>query len=89
VAGVVAASDGDPHLGSDAADVDVAALSHCGATMATCVSAVPESKGGSEATVRVAKADLVPTDANLLELGRVGRRVRTVRRQHEADAPVC
>ena len=25
----------------------------------------PESKGGSEATVRVAKADLVPTDANL------------------------
>src|SRR5579875_1211879 len=26
----------------------------------------PESKGGSEATVRVAKADLVPTDANLL-----------------------
>jgi hypothetical protein len=26
----------------------------------------PESKGGSEATVRVAKADLVPTEANLL-----------------------
>ena len=25
----------------------------------------PESKGGSEATVRVAKADLVPTEANL------------------------
>ena len=25
----------------------------------------PESKGGSEATVRIAKADLVPTDANL------------------------
>ncbi len=26
----------------------------------------PESKGGSEATVRIAKADLVPTEANLL-----------------------
>ena len=34
-------------------------------TVATCVPADPESKGGSEATVRVAKADLVPTDANL------------------------
>jgi len=29
------------------------------------VPADPESKGGSEATVRIAKADLVPTDANL------------------------
>jgi len=29
------------------------------------VTADPESKGGSEATVRIAKADLVPTDANL------------------------
>jgi hypothetical protein len=27
----------------------------------------PESKGGSESTVRIAKADLVPTDANLLD----------------------
>jgi hypothetical protein len=26
----------------------------------------PESKGGAEATVRIAKADLVPTAANLL-----------------------
>ncbi|MFD1276094.1 hypothetical protein ACFQ51_43810 [Streptomyces kaempferi] len=25
----------------------------------------PESKGGAEATVRIAKADLVPTSANL------------------------
>jgi len=39
---------------------------HYGVTVATCVPADPESKGGSEATVRVAKADLVPTDANLL-----------------------
>jgi hypothetical protein len=29
------------------------------------VPADPESKGGSEATVRIAKADLVPTAANL------------------------
>jgi hypothetical protein len=33
--------------------------------LATCVSADPQSKGGSEATVRIAKADLVPTDHNL------------------------
>jgi hypothetical protein len=38
---------------------------HYGVTIATCVPADPESKGGSEATVRVAKADLVPTEANL------------------------
>jgi hypothetical protein len=38
---------------------------HYGVTVATCVPADPESKGGSESTVRVAKADLVPTDANL------------------------
>jgi hypothetical protein len=36
-------------------------------TIRTCVPADPQSKGGSEATVRVAKADLVPTGANLLE----------------------
>ncbi len=40
---------------------------HYGLTVATCVVRDPQSKGGSEATVRVAKADLVPTDANLLE----------------------
>jgi hypothetical protein len=44
----------------------VAASRHYGLTIATCVVADPESKGGSEATVRVAKADLVPTEANLL-----------------------
>ena len=36
----------------------VAAARHYGLTIATCVVADPESKGGSEATVRVAKADL-------------------------------
>ena len=43
----------------------VAVGGHYGITVATCVPADPESKGGSEATVRIAKADLVPTDANL------------------------
>jgi transposase len=39
---------------------------HYGLTVATCVVRDPQSKGGSEATVRVAEADLVPTEANLL-----------------------
>ena len=43
----------------------VAASRHYGLSVATCVPADPESKGGSEATVRVAKADLVPTEHNL------------------------
>lgn len=45
--------------------VVVAAGKHYGVTITTCVPADPESKGGSEATVRIAKADLVPTDTNL------------------------
>ncbi len=44
----------------------VAAAHYYGVTIATCLPADPESKGGSEATVRIAKADLVPTAANLL-----------------------
>ncbi len=43
----------------------VAVGHHYGVTVATCVPCDPESKGGAEATVRIAKADLVPTDANL------------------------
>jgi transposase len=43
----------------------VSASRHYGLTIATCVPADPQSKGGSEATVRIAKADLVPTDHNL------------------------
>jgi hypothetical protein len=39
---------------------------HYGMTIRTCMPADPQTKGGSEATVRIAKADLVPTDANLL-----------------------
>jgi transposase len=44
----------------------VAAGRHYGMTVETCVPYDPETKGGSEATVRIAKADLVPTEANLL-----------------------
>lgn len=38
-----------------------------GFTLATCVPYDPESKGGPESTVRVAKADLIPGDVNLIE----------------------
>ena len=40
---------------------------HYGVTVHTCEPADPASKGGSESTVKIAKADLVPTDTNLLE----------------------
>jgi Mu transposase-like protein len=39
---------------------------HYGLRIATCVPADPQSKGGSENTVKIAKADLAPTEANLL-----------------------
>jgi hypothetical protein len=51
---------------------------HYGLTIATCVVADPQSKGGSEATVRIASADLVPT---LPPLRRAGRRQRSPRRR--------
>lgn len=44
-----------------------AAGRHYGTQITTCVPADPESKGGSEVTVKIAKADLVPTTANLRE----------------------
>src|SRR5262245_2835230 len=44
----------------------VAAGRHYGATVHSCEPFDPQSKGGVEATVKIAKADLVPTDANLL-----------------------
>jgi transposase len=43
----------------------VAAGVFYGVAIRTCQVADPESKGGSEATVKLAKADLVPTDLNL------------------------
>ena len=45
----------------------VLAARHYGLALRTCVPYDPESKGGSESTVRVAKADLVPKEANLLD----------------------
>ena len=45
----------------------VAVGRHYGMTVHTCVPYDPETKGGSEATVRIAKAGLVPAEANLLE----------------------
>ena len=44
----------------------VAAGRHYGLEVNACVPFDPESKGGSESTVKIAKADLVPTSANLL-----------------------
>lgn len=44
----------------------VAAGRHYGLEVTACVPFDPESKGGSESTVKIAKADLVPTSANLL-----------------------
>ena len=40
---------------------------HYGMTIRTCVPADPQSKGGSENAVKIAKADLVPTTANLVD----------------------
>jgi transposase len=45
----------------------VATANYYGVTVCTCVPYDPESKGGSESTVKIAKADLVPTVANLLD----------------------
>lgn len=79
----------------------VSAAVYYGVTIATCVPCDPESKGGAEATVRIAKADLVPTDANLrgeysswaeLEAAcdvfceRVNNRVHAVTRRVPAEA---
>jgi hypothetical protein len=45
----------------------VAAGRHYGCVVQSCVPYDPETKGGSEATVKIAKWDLVPTQANLLD----------------------
>jgi transposase len=39
---------------------------HCGMTIAPCMPTDPASKDGSENAVKIVKADLVPTEANLL-----------------------
>ena len=43
----------------------VAFAAHYAVTVHTCRPADPASKGGTESSVKLAKADLVPTDANL------------------------
>ncbi len=50
---------------------------HYGMQVETCVPYDPETKGGAEATVKIAKADLVPTDANLLAAYRSFRELVT------------
>lgn len=45
----------------------VATGRHYGLQIHACVPSDPASKGGSESTVKIAKADLVPTEANLLD----------------------
>ncbi|TLF71819.1 IS21 family transposase [Nocardia cyriacigeorgica] len=54
---------------------------HYGLTIRTCVPADPQTKGGSEATVRIAKADLVPTETNLLDGYRTFGELETACRQ--------
>jgi transposase len=44
----------------------VAFARHYGARIHTCVAADPASKGGSESSVKIAKADLAPKETNLL-----------------------
>jgi hypothetical protein len=78
----------------------VAAAHYYGVTITTCVPFDPESKGGAEATVRIAKADVVPTAANLLDeyesfqqleeaceaaTERFNTRIHTVTRERPAD----
>jgi hypothetical protein len=45
----------------------VAAGRHYGMQVSTCVPFDPQFKGGAEASVRIAKADLVPTETNSLD----------------------
>jgi transposase len=45
----------------------VAVRCHYGSKVDTCVPYDPETKGGVEATVKIAKRDLVPTAANLVD----------------------
>jgi hypothetical protein len=78
----------------------VSAAVYYGVTIATCVPFDPESKGGSEATVKIAKADLVPSEANLRDeydswealesacvafMDKVNNRVHTVTRRRPVD----
>ncbi len=78
----------------------VSAAVYYGVTITTCVPFDPESKGGSEATVKIAKADLVPSDTNLRDeyeswealeaaceafMDKVNNRVHAVTRRRPTD----
>ena len=70
----------------------VAAARHYGLVVHACVPADPASKGGSESTVKIAKADLVPTEANLLDEytlvhGSAGRLRHVLHRGQRASSP--
>ena len=56
-----------------------------GVSLRSCVPYDPESKGGSESTVRVAKADVVPTEANLLDQYSSFRELEEACREQEAE----
>jgi len=62
----------------------VAAGHHYGMQVETCVPHDPETKGGAEATVKIAKADLVPTEANLLTAYRSFRELAAACEEFEA-----
>jgi transposase len=68
----------------------VAVARHYGMSIRTCVPADPQSKGGTENTVKIAKADLVPTTANLLEEYRTFGELEAACRQFsdEVNAPL-
>jgi transposase len=59
---------------------------HYGLTIQTCEPADPQSKGGSEATVKIAKADLVSTDHNLREGAVFERDCAVVLAEHDPRA---
>lgn len=63
---------------------------HDGMTIGTCLPADPQSMGGSEDSVRIAKADLMPTTATLLEeyrtVGKLEDRVPGVLRRGKRPA---
>ena len=69
---------------------------HYGVTVHTCEPADPASKGGSESTVKLAKADLAPKDANRQQAVEAGLKVAwftledlgVLLRRHRADDTV-
>ena len=64
----------------------VAFARHCAVTVHTCVPADPASKGGTESSVKLAKADLVPTECKRLYIGTdLCYDIRTVIRAIESE----